>query len=66
MLEMRTESIMIEQTIGASAKEVGLRAEARAWARLFSKKYMNRTLIGVMMMFFQRELPNNTLVVGCY
>lgn len=52
---MRTEVLMIEQSTGVTAKESGVIAEAHAWAHLFSKKYIKRTLIGVTMMFFQRR-----------
>ena len=32
-----------------------LRDEALAWARLFDHRYIDRTLVGVVVMFFQRE-----------
>lgn len=32
-----------------------LRDEALAWARLFDRRYIDRTLVGVVVMFFQRE-----------
>jgi len=54
LLEMEAEAIMLER-----AKPVGrsgpLRREALAWARLFDYRYIDRTLVGVMVMFFQRE-----------
>ena len=53
---MRTEALLIEQTVGRNAaKDAGISREAQAWSRLFSKKYIKRTLIGVTMMFFQRR-----------
>ncbi|KAF7792729.1 hypothetical protein EIP86_003827 [Pleurotus ostreatoroseus] len=62
LLEMRTETLMIEQTTGRSAKEVGVSKEAHLWAQLFSKKYLRRTLIGVAMMFFQQWSGINALL----
>ena len=56
LLEMRTEVMLIERTTGTSVKDVGLIAELKAWSMLFTSKYTNRTMIGVLMMFFQREL----------
>lgn len=55
MLEMRGEVTLIERTVGSSVKDVGVLAEIKAWNMLFSQKYLKRTLIGVLMMFFQRE-----------
>lgn len=52
---MRAEVLLVEQTFGVTSKEGGIRAEVHAWGYLFRKKYLNRTLIGIMMMFFQRE-----------
>ena len=52
---MRTEATLIERTIGSADKDGSLRAEVHAWSRLFSKKYIDRTSIGVMMMVYQRE-----------
>ena len=54
LLEMRVETALIQQTIGIDKHNV--RSEATAWARLFDRKYIDRTLIGILMMFFQRKL----------
>ncbi|KAJ3477258.1 hypothetical protein NLI96_g10591 [Meripilus lineatus] len=54
LLEMRTEVLLIEQTFGITSKEGGFRGEVHAWGYLFRKKYLRRTLIGIMMMFFQQ------------
>ncbi|KAI0686499.1 general substrate transporter [Cytidiella melzeri] len=62
LLEMRTEVSLVEKTTGSSVKDVGLGAELKAWAMLFSKKYINRTLIGVLMMFFQQWSGINALL----
>ena len=54
---MRAEVLLIEQSFGITGKDGNIREEVRAWGHLFSKKYYNRTLIGIMMMFFQRKCP---------
>jgi hypothetical protein len=56
LLEMEAEAIMLQRAnpIGRSGP---LRNEALAWARLFDRRYVDRTLVGVMVMFFQRECP---------
>lgn len=59
---MRVETALVQQTLGIDRRD--LRSEALAWARLFSKEYRGRTLIGVCMMFFQRTsiLPSPPLL----
>ncbi len=52
---MRTEVLLVEQTFGDTDKDGGVRSEVHAWGHLFSQKYFKRTLIGIMMMFFQRQ-----------
>ncbi len=54
LMEMEAEAIMLQKTnpIGRSQP---LRDEALAWARLFDHRYIDRTLVGVVVMFFQRE-----------
>lgn len=37
------------------SKSANITAEFRSWARLFSKKFIDRTWIGILMMVFQRE-----------
>ena len=66
LLEMRTEVMLIERTTGTSVKDVGLTAELKAWSMLFTSKYINRTMIGVLMMFFQRELSAYFSSLYCY
>ncbi|EIN06423.1 MFS monosaccharide transporter [Punctularia strigosozonata HHB-11173 SS5] len=61
LLEMQVEATLVEQSTGASPKK-GLHAEVHAWARLFSKKYIDRTLVGVLMMFFQQWSGINALL----
>jgi hypothetical protein len=55
LLEMRVETALIERTVGNDKRDI--RSEAIAWARLFHRKYIDRTLIGIFMMFFQRRFP---------
>ena len=57
---MQVEAALVQQSTGATPKS-SLHAEAHAWAGLFSKKYMDRTLIGILMMFFQRKFTSITL-----
>lgn len=54
LLEMEAEAMMLQKTspIGRGRP---LRDEALAWARLFDHRYIDRTLVGVVVMFFQRE-----------
>ena len=58
MLEMQVEVALIEQTVGndgtSTSKAGTLRTELQAWRRLFEPKLVRRTLIGVVMMIFQR------------
>jgi hypothetical protein len=56
LLEMEVETKIVQQTVGVEAKADSqtMREEALAWARLFSKKYIGRTWIGILIMFFQR------------
>lgn len=62
LLEMRTEATLIERTIGSASKDGSLRAEGQAWARLFNKKFRKRTMIGILMMFFQQWSGINALL----
>lgn len=54
---MQVEAQLLAQTIGLddTVKRGTLHAETRTWARLFGRKYLRRTFIGIMIMFFQRE-----------
>ena len=55
LLEMRVEMMLVQKGRQADAKKGTMYAEARAWARLFERRYIDRTLIGILMMFFQRQ-----------
>lgn len=50
-LEMRADAASVIPPPGNNAA----RAEAVSWARLFEPKYIRRTLVGVFVMFWQRE-----------
>ena len=51
---MQVEANLIHRMTGADDKN-SFRNEARAWAKLFDRRYLDRTLIGIMIMFFQRK-----------
>ena len=53
---MRVEAALVQQTV--LERKSALHSEAHAWARLFDKKYFERTLVGIMVMFFQRKYPS--------
>jgi hypothetical protein len=53
-MEMEAEAIVLQKASPISGRRP-LRTEALAWARLFDSRYIDRTLVGVMVMFFQRE-----------
>ncbi|KII95512.1 hypothetical protein PLICRDRAFT_34394 [Plicaturopsis crispa FD-325 SS-3] len=61
LLEMRVETTLINRTVSAEGK-YSLRSEALAWARLFDRRYIDRTLIGIVMMFFQQWSGINALL----
>lgn len=58
---MQTEAALIAQAVSSSenTKDDIVSAEVHSWARLFSGKYLARTLLGVTMMFFQRQFLLN-------
>ncbi|EMD32938.1 hypothetical protein CERSUDRAFT_118367 [Gelatoporia subvermispora B] len=62
LLEMQAEALLVAQTSGTDPKAGGIRAEARSWAQLFSPKFISRTSIGIMMMFFQQWSGINALL----
>ncbi|KAI0272160.1 general substrate transporter [Russula aff. rugulosa BPL654] len=61
LLEMEAEAMMLQKTspIGRSRP---LRDEALAWARLFDHRYIDRTLVGIVVMFFQQWSGINALI----
>lgn len=64
LVEMEAEVIMLQKTspIGSDRP---LRDEALAWARLFDRRYIDRTLVGVVVMFFQRECRGTFTLLDC-
>lgn len=51
---MRVETELVRRSLGSEADKLGFKTEWNAWKKLFSKKYRNRTMIGVLIMVFQR------------
>lgn len=56
LLEMKVETELIQKTFAMDGDKSGFKLELKAWGRLFSKEYRDRTLVGVLIMFFQRAL----------
>lgn len=54
---MRVESTLIQQTVGIEDSKSSLKSEVKAWGRLFQHTYRARTMVGVLMMVFQRKDP---------
>ena len=62
---MKVEAVLVQRmnlisetgtTNGGMTGKSGFQSEWATWKRLFSRAYRERTLIGVMVMVFQREL----------
>ena len=51
---MRVEKELIHRSFGHELDKSGFKADWKAWKKLFNKKYRDRTMIGVLIMFFQR------------
>ncbi|KAF6761513.1 monosaccharide transporter [Ephemerocybe angulata] len=62
LLEMKVETELINQRLGVEAAKPGFRSEMRAWGKLFSKEYRGRTMVGVLIMFFQQWSGINALL----
>lgn len=55
LLEMRVETMLIERKFARSDGGSGAKpSELELWKRLFQKEYRDRTMIGIMIMVFQR------------
>lgn len=58
---MRVETALIQRALVADGEldsdiqPWSIKAELRAWGRLFHHKYRDRTMVGVLIMVFQRE-----------
>ncbi|KAH9987283.1 hypothetical protein BJV74DRAFT_842210 [Russula compacta] len=61
LMEMEAEAIMLQRS-SPIARGRPLHNEALAWARLFDHRYIDRTLVGVMVMFFQQWSGINALI----
>jgi hypothetical protein len=55
-MEMEAEAVMLQRSTPVNNGGF-IRGEALAWARLFDRRYIDRTLVGTVVMFFQREFP---------
>ncbi|KXN87074.1 putative glucose transporter rco-3 [Leucoagaricus sp. SymC.cos] len=62
LLEMKVEATLIHQMDGGRASKTGWVGEMKTWERLFSPRYRQRTMIGVMVMVFQQWSGINALL----
>lgn len=62
LLEMRVETTLVKRALDDDDQfqPWSLRTEIRAWSRLFRPKHRDRTMIGVLIMVFQREFTCST------
>lgn len=63
LMEMRVEATLIQSTSDDVETKDGWRKEMRGWKRLFEFKYRDRTMVGVLMMVFQRGVALSFLSV---
>ncbi|KAH8990307.1 general substrate transporter [Lactarius akahatsu] len=61
LMEMEAEAVMLQRSTPINDGRF-MRNEALAWARLFDRRYIDRTLIGTMVMFFQQWSGINALL----
>ncbi|KAI0058648.1 general substrate transporter [Artomyces pyxidatus] len=61
LLEMEVEVTLLRKVTESDGKNVW-RNEALAWARLFDPRYIDRTWVGVLIMFFQQWSGINALI----
>ncbi|KAI9439801.1 general substrate transporter [Lactarius indigo] len=61
LMEMEAEAVMLQRSTPIDDGRF-MRNEALAWARLFDRRYIDRTLIGIMVMFFQQWSGINALL----
>ena len=52
---MQVETILVQRVDGDRTTK-GVFDELRAWKKLFGRKYRDRTMVGVLIMVFQRTL----------
>lgn len=53
---MRVETELISRSLGNEPGKSGFKAEWKIWKKLFNEKYRDRTMIGVLIMVFQRTV----------
>ncbi|KAI9463251.1 hypothetical protein BJY52DRAFT_1254089 [Lactarius psammicola] len=61
LMEMEAEAVMLRRSTPIDDGRF-MRSEALAWARLFDRRYIDRTLVGIMVMFFQQWSGINALL----
>ncbi|KAI0300838.1 hypothetical protein BC826DRAFT_1090192 [Russula brevipes] len=61
LMEMEAEATMLQRASPIDRRRP-LRSEALAWAKLFDRRYIDRTLVGVLVMFFQQWSGINALI----
>jgi len=61
LMEMEAEATMLQRASPIDRSRP-LRSEALAWAKLFDHRYIDRTLVGVLVMFFQQWSGINALI----
>ena len=60
---MRVETELISRSLGNKPGKSGFKAEWKIWKKLFNKKYRDRTMIGVLIMVFQRTVFSSTSIL---
>lgn len=63
LLEMRVEATIIQMTSGGHTTATNSKSKFHAWKELLQEKFRDRTLIGVLIMFFQRMELNFHLII---
>ncbi|XP_006460576.1 hypothetical protein AGABI2DRAFT_220643 [Agaricus bisporus var. bisporus H97] len=62
LLEMRAEKTLISRTSGNECSTTVCIGELRSWGQLFKPRYRDRTMVGIMIMFFQQWSGINALL----
>ncbi|EJD08214.1 general substrate transporter [Fomitiporia mediterranea MF3/22] len=61
-LEMKVEAEFIKRATASAVGKSPINTEIHGWMRLFSPKYVDRTMVGVIVMFFQQWSGINALI----
>lgn len=56
-LEMQVEAELINRAVASVPNKQPLELEIYGWTRLFTPKYVDRIMVGIVIMFFQRGCP---------